>query len=171
MPKEPLRAFFFFFKFILHLKITEETVRDKKSRRKYIVPGSRVTEEKNLLSTPLHPTSQNSVQEDAVVLCRARKWELGVSHMLQGEDLKCSDKRIHTFLPSAWQVGLIFVKAWKNSSLCTCVNAPSFLRLPPLSANLDVTFRKLHTLSELRFSPLSNVGHNCRPRKDLASIE
>lgn len=60
------------FLFNLYLKITEKTVRDRKSRRKYILP-SRVTEEKDLLPIPLHLSSQNSVQEDAAVLCRACK--------------------------------------------------------------------------------------------------
>lgn len=49
------------FLFSLYLKIAEKTVRDKKSRRKYILPCSRVIEEKDLVPTSLH---QNPVQED-----------------------------------------------------------------------------------------------------------
>lgn len=93
--REPPRVFFLFY---LYLKIPGKTVRDKKSRRKYIVPCPRVTEEKNLLPTPLYPTSQNSVREDAVALCRARKWEVYVCRTLQGSDMRWSDRRFHAFV-------------------------------------------------------------------------
>lgn len=127
------------------------------------------------IHSPPHSTLPSTVQFGKKLLPFAepdRGRYVSVAHykaVIWGDQTKDSTR----FFQVLGRYVLYLSRHGKNGSLFTVSmrNTPSFTKLQFASAHLDVVFRRLHTLSELQFSPMSNMGHSYRPHKDLASIK